>query len=130
MNASVVVKVRHGLLVSMLDVVRGRRSDSAPHDDAVRTVEGWILGQSCDPHPRVAEAGRAHHSDSIIPDLLQGYEHVLDTLERVSNLASRLIDDGCSKEALPSANPDVAATVAARPRREEVHRVSTLGECG
>lgn len=32
-------------LVSMLDVVSGRRRVAPPLDDEVRRVEGWILGQ-------------------------------------------------------------------------------------
>lgn len=31
-------------LLGMLDVVAGRRADGAPHNEAVRTWEGWILG--------------------------------------------------------------------------------------
>ena len=37
-------------LLSMLRVVTGRRSADTPEDEAVRHVEGWILGQDVTPH--------------------------------------------------------------------------------
>ena len=33
-------------LLSMIDVVRGYRSEGAPDDDEIRGIEGWILGQA------------------------------------------------------------------------------------
>lgn len=49
-------------LLSMLSVVRGKRSAGAPDDEEISRCEGWILGQSDDPFghipsPRVSLSG-------------------------------------------------------------------------
>lgn len=38
---------------SMLDVVLGHRSDGAPNDAVVGTIEGWIFGQQIQPGNQV-----------------------------------------------------------------------------